>query len=329
MEKRILSGIKPSGDLNIGGYGGALSQFVKLQHDYQCYFFIPDLHAVTVPQPPEVLRRRTMDIAALYIAAGIDPRKSPMFLQSQVPAHAELGYLLQTVAVMGELGRMTQYKEKSGGQASVSSALFTYPVLMAADVLLYRSTHVPVGDDQLQHLELARDLARRFNQRFGVELFPAPEPIVQTIGSRIKGLDNPAAKMSKSNPNPNSCVMLMDEPDLIRRKFAKAVTDSEGLVCYDWERKPAVSNLIELYAVFSGLSVEQIERRYEGSGYGRFKSELAEIVIEKLEPLQERYRAWIGTPELNAVLAEGAERAAAAAAPVIERAKQAMGFVRF
>ncbi|OXM13357.1 tryptophan--tRNA ligase [Paenibacillus herberti] len=329
MANRIVSGIKPSGDLNIGGYGGALSQFIQLQQDYDCFFFIPDLHAITVPQPPDVLQRRTRDIAALYLAAGIDPGKSVLFLQSQVPAHAELGYLLQTLAVMGELGRMTQYKDKSDGKSSVSSALFTYPVLMAADVLLYRTTHVPVGDDQLQHLELARDLARRFNQRFGVELFLAPEPIIGMIGSRIMGLDDPSAKMSKSNPNTNSCVMLMDSPELIRRKFAKAVTDSEGIVRYDWESKPAVSNLVEIYAVFSGLSVEEIERRYDGKGYSSFKSELVDVVIEKLVPLQARYHEWIGSPELDRILKEGAQRAAAEAAPVLAEAKRAMGFASF
>ncbi|SDS50367.1 tryptophanyl-tRNA synthetase [Paenibacillaceae bacterium GAS479] len=329
MANRIVSGIKPSGDLNIGGYGGALSQFIQLQQDYDCFFFIPDLHAITVPQPPDKLQRRTRDMAAFYLAAGIDPGKSVLFLQSQVPAHAELGYLLQTLAVMGELGRMTQYKDKSNGKSSVSSALFTYPVLMAADVLLYRTTHVPVGDDQLQHLELARDLARRFNQRFGVELFPEPEPIIGTIGSRIMGLDDPSAKMSKSNPNTNSCVMLLDSPELIRRKFAKAVTDSEGMVRYDWESKPAVSNLVEIYAVFSGLSVEEIERRYDGSGYGSFKSELADVVIEKLVPLQARYHEWIGSAELDRILQDGAERAAAEAAPVLAEAKRAMGIVSF
>lgn len=236
--KRLLSGIKPSGDLNIGGYGGALRQYVKLQHEYESYFFVPDLHAVTVNQDPKKLHQRTRDIAALYIASGIDPDKATIFLQSQVPEHAQLGWLLETQAHFGELKRMTQFKEKSAGQDTVSSALFTYPVLMAADVLLYQATHVPVGDDQKQHLELTRDLAERFNNRYG-RTFTMPEPIIQDIGSRIMGLDDPSKKMSKSNPNKNSCVHMMDTPEEIRKKFSKAVTDSDGQVRYDWEQKPA------------------------------------------------------------------------------------------
>jgi tryptophanyl-tRNA synthetase len=327
MGKRVLSGMKPSGELNIGGYGGALSQFVAMQQDYECFFFIPDLHAVTVQQDPAELRARTLETAALYLAAGIDPVRSVVFLQSQVAAHAELGWLMETQAHAGELGRMTQYKEKAEGQESASAALFTYPAYMAADILLYQATHVPVGDDQKQHLELTRDLARRFNSRFKRNLFTIPEPVIPGIGSRIMGLDDPSRKMSKSNPNRSSYVLLMDKPDDIRRKFAKAVTDSEGVVRHDWGNKPEISSLLEIYAVFSGLPIGHLERQYQGVGYGSFKKDLAEAVIAKLEPLQRNFREIAGSAELDRVLKEGAQRAAEAAAPTLKAVKEAMGFV--
>lgn len=326
--KRLLSGIKPSGDLNIGGYGGALRQYVKLQHEYDSYFFVPDLHAVTVYQDPKELHQRSRDIAALYIASGIDPDKATIFLQSQVPEHAQLGWLLETQAHFGELKRMTQFKEKSAGQDTVSSALFTYPVLMAADVLLYQATHVPVGDDQKQHLELTRDVAERFNNRYG-RTFAMPEPIIQDIGSRVMGLDDPSKKMSKSNPNRNSCIHMMDTPEDIRKKFSKAVTDSDGQVRYDWENKPAVSNLIEIYSVFSEEEIPFIEKRYEGQGYGTFKKELAEVVIEKLQPIQEKFHQIVNSSELDRILMDGAKRASEIAGTTLLAAKKAMGFVTF
>ncbi|MBT2763634.1 tryptophan--tRNA ligase [Paenibacillus sp. ISL-20] len=326
--QRLLSGIKPSGDLNIGGYGGALRQYVKLQHEYESYFFVPDLHAVTVYQDPKELHQRTRDIAALYIASGIDPDKATIFLQSQVPAHVELGWLLETQAHFGELKRMTQFKEKSDGKDTVSSALFTYPVLMAADVLLYQATHVPVGDDQKQHLELTRDVGERFNNRYG-RTFTLPEPIIQDIGSRVMGLDDPSKKMSKSNPNKNSCVHMMDTPEDIRKKFSRAVTDSDGQVRHDWEQKPAVSNLIEIYSVFSEEAISVIEKRYEGQGYGMFKKELAEAVIEKLQPIQEKFYQIVNSSELDRVLMNGAKRAAETASTTLHAAKKAMGFVTF
>ncbi|MBM7565228.1 tryptophan--tRNA ligase [Paenibacillus sacheonensis] len=325
--KRVLSGIKPSGELNIGGYGGALHQFVNMQNEgYDCYFFVPDLHAITVPQDPKLLFQRSKSVAAYYIAAGIDPKKATIFIQSHVAAHAELGWLLETQAHFGELGRMTQFKEKSGGKESFSSALFTYPVLMAADILVHQATHVPVGDDQKQHLELTRDLAVRFNHRFGTT-FKVPDPIIQPIGSRIMGLDDPAKKMSKSNPNRNSYVLLEDRPDEIRKKISRAVTDSEGTVRYDWEAKPEVSNLIEIYAVFSGESVAAIERRYEGIGYGPFKQDIADAVIAKLAPMQSRFNDIVESEELLSILRDGARKAAESAASTLLKAKQAMGLL--
>ncbi|QHW33075.1 tryptophan--tRNA ligase [Paenibacillus rhizovicinus] len=324
--KRVLSGIKPSGDMNIGGYGGALHQFLTMQDEYECFFFVPDLHAITVPQDPAALFRRSREIAAYYIAAGIDPKKATIFVQSHVPAHVELGWLLETQAHFGELGRMTQFKEKSHGKDAVSSALFTYPVLMAADILLYRATHVPVGDDQKQHLELTRDLAMRFNNRFGTT-FALPEPIIQQIGSRIMGLDDPAKKMSKSNPNRNSYILLQDSPEEIRKKLARAVTDSEGVVRYDWEQKPEISNLIEIYAVFAGESVDTIEQRYRGVGYGPFKQDISDAVTAKLTPIQSRFNEIVDSEELTAILRQGALKAAADASETLRKAKQAMGLL--
>lgn len=326
--KRILSGIKPSGDLNIGGYAGALSQFVKFQHEFESFFFVPDLHAVTVAQDPKELHQRSREIAAYYVAAGIDPEKATIFLQSQVPAHAELGWIMETQAHFGELNRMTQFKEKSDGKEGVSASLFTYPALMASDILLYQATHVPVGEDQTQHLELTRDLANRFNSRFG-KTFTVPEAIVQDIGCRVMGLDDPHKKMSKSNPNQASYILMLDEPAAIRKKFSRAVTDSDGQVRYDWESKPAVSNLIELYSLFAEVSTEDVERRFDGQGYGAFKKELAEVVIAKLQPIQQRFHEIVNSPELDEILKRGARKANEEANKTLLAAKKAMGFVTF
>ncbi|REK71798.1 tryptophan--tRNA ligase [Paenibacillus paeoniae] len=328
MSKRILSGIKPSGDLNIGGYVGALQQFVKLQEEYEGYFFVPDLHAITVPQDPKELRERSRQIAALYIAAGVDPVRNTIFMQSHVPAHVELGWIMETQAYFGEMSRMTQFKEKSDGKDAVSSALFTYPALMAADILLYQATHVPVGEDQKQHLELTRDLATRFNNRFG-KTFILPEPVIQEVGARVMGLDDPSKKMSKSNPNQNSYVLLLDTPAAIRKKFSKAVTDSDMSVRYDWDNKPAVSNLIEIYSVFSDEEIPVIEKRYEGQGYGAFKKDLAEAVIQKLTPLQERYHELVHSEELDRILKDGARKASEEAHKTLDAAKRAMGLLTF
>jgi len=324
--KRILSGIKPSGELNIGGYSGALQQFVKNQHEHECFYFIPDLHAVTVHQDPKELLQRTRDLAALYVAAGIDPDKNAIFVQSHVPAHAELGWLMETQAHFGELSRMTQFKDKSDGKDVVSSALFTYPALMAADILVYQATHVPVGDDQKQHVELTRDLANRFNNKYGAT-FTVPEPVIQEMGARIMGLDDPSSKMSKSNPNKSSYILMLDEPSVIRKKLSRAVTDSEGTIRYDWDTKPAVSNLLEIYSVFSEEEIPVIEKRYEGLGYGAFKKDLAEVVISKLEPIQQRYHDIVNSSELDDILRNGARKAAEVANKTLDDAKRAMGFL--
>ncbi|MFO7173375.1 MAG: tryptophan--tRNA ligase [Bacillota bacterium] len=324
--KRVLSGIQPSGVLTIGNYIGAMRQFVALQHEADCFFCIVDLHALTVPQDPEALHRQTLDLAALYLAVGLDPKKVTLFVQSHVPAHAELGWLLQCVAYFGEMSRMTQFKEKSAGKESVTVGLFTYPALMAADILLYQADLVPVGEDQKQHVELTRDLAQRFNHRFG-ETFRVPEPLIPKVGARIMSLDDPTKKMSKSNPNPNSYISLLDPPEVIQRKIRRAVTDSEAEVRYDPERKLAVSNLMEIYSQLAGISLEEVAERYRGKGYGVFKQDLAEVVVSALAPIQERYRELRESPELLRILDEGAEKAAAVAEATLRTVKERMGLV--
>jgi len=323
---RVLSGIQPSGQLTIGNYIGAIQNFVKLQDTHECFYMVVDLHAITVPQDPAALREQTESVAALYLAAGVDPSRSAIFIQSHVPAHAELGWIMTTLAYMGELERMTQFKEKAAGRGSVPAGLFVYPTLMAADILVYNADLVPVGDDQKQHLELTRDLAERFNGRYG-ETFKLPEPYMAEVGARIMSLDDASKKMSKSNPNPNSYIAMLDEPDVIRKKISRAVTDSGREVKYDPENKPEVSNLISIYAHFSGLTVEEIERRYEGQGYGQFKKDLAEHVVSVLEPLQTRYREIRSSGELGRVLKEGAERAAAVADQTVRIVKERVGFL--
>jgi len=254
---RVLSGIQPSGQLTLGNYIGALQNFVKLQHEHECFFMVVDLHAITVPQDPAQLLEQTKSVAALFLAAGIDPDKSAVYLQSHVPAHPELGWILTTLTYMGELERMTQFKEKSAGKESIGAGLFVYPSLMAADILIYNADLVPVGDDQKQHLELTRDLAHRFNTRFG-ETFTIPEPYIPKVGARIMSLDDASKKMSKSNPNPNSYIAILDAPDVIRKKISRATTDSGREVRYDPENKPEISNLIGIYTHCSGMSIPEI-----------------------------------------------------------------------
>lgn len=324
--KKVLSGIAPSGQLTIGNYIGAMVNYIKMQHEHRCFFMVVDMHAVTVPQEPEALRENSESVAALFIAAGLDPSKASIFMQSHVSAHAELGWLMTTLTYMGELERMTQFKDKSAGKESIGTGLFTYPALMAADILLYNADLVPVGDDQKQHLELTRDLAQRFNQRFG-QTFTVPEPYIPQVGGRIMALDDASKKMSKSSPNPASYIALLDPPDVIRKKMSRAVTDSGKEVQYDPARKPEISNLIGIYANCSDLSVTQIEAKYAGQGYGGFKKDLAELLIATLEPIQQRYRDIRESGEIKAILRKGAEEAMEIANPVLCLAKQRMGFL--
>jgi tryptophanyl-tRNA synthetase len=324
--KKVLSGIQPSGQLTLGNYIGAMQNFVRLQHDHHCFFMVVDLHAITVPQDPAALREQSEAVAALFIAAGIDPSRASVFLQSHVPAHAELGWLMTTLVYMGELERMTQFKDKSAGKESVGAGLFTYPALMAADILLYNADLVPVGDDQKQHLEITRDLAHRFNQRYG-EQFVIPDPYIPQVGARIMSLDDASKKMSKSNPNPGSYIALLDEPDVIRKKISRAVTDSGREIKFDSANKPEVSNLMSIYSHCANLGIAEIEAKYDGQGYGPFKKDLAEAVVATLEPLQQRYKEIRSSGELKAILRQGAEQAAEIANRTVREVKEKMGFV--
>ncbi|GLV13303.1 tryptophan--tRNA ligase [Alicyclobacillus hesperidum] len=323
---RVFSGIQPSGTLTIGNYLGAMKHFVHLQREAECLFCVVDMHAITVPQDPEVLRTNSRNLAALYLAAGIDPDKATLFVQSHVPAHAELGWMLQCIAYYGELSRMTQFKDKSAQKDVVTAGLFTYPALMAADILLYQTDVVPVGEDQKQHLELTRDVAERFNNRFG-QTFVVPEPYISKVGGRIMSLENPAKKMSKSDESQGAFISMLDEPDVIRKKIARAVTDSDREVRYDPEAKPAVSNLMTIYGLFADMSMEDVERHFAGQGYGPFKKELAEVVVEGLIPIQARYRELVGSREVDEILARGAQRAAELAAPTLADVKTKLGFL--
>ena len=328
-KKRILSGIQATGKLTLGNYLGALNNWVKMQDEYECYYMIADLHTLTVRRDPEELRQNTLNLIAMYIAAGLDPEKNTIFIQSHIPAHSELNWILGCYTYMGELNRMTQYKDKSAKHVdNINSGLFTYPVLMASDILLYNAHYVPVGEDQRQHLELTRDLGERFNSIYG-DTFVIPEGYTKKAGARIMGLQNPNAKMSKSSTNPNDVIFLEDEPETIMKKFKKAVTDSDGIVKYDPKIKPGVSNLIEIYSVVTGKSTEDIEKEFEGQGYGTFKQAVGNAVIEKLEPVQKRYKELIENPEyLEKIYKEGAKRAAQIANETIEQVKEKVGLVK-
>lgn len=322
--KRVFSGVQPSGELTLGNYLGALKNFVRVQHEYDCFFCIVDLHALTVPQDPLVLRQNVSQTAALFLAAGIDPDIATVFVQSRVSAHAELAWLLQCLTGFGELGRMTQFKEKSQGKESFSAGLFTYPTLMAADILLYDADVVPVGEDQKQHLELTRDLAKRFNSRYG-ELLVVPKPMIGKVGARIMALDNPTSKMSKSSATPASYISMLDDPGTITKKLKRAVTDPGTEVRYDPEEKPGVSNLLAILSLCSGKSVPELERGFSGKGYGHLKLAAAEAVIAELAPIQERYRQIMAAANLGEILDRGSKKAATIAAATLFRVQQAMG----
>ncbi|WP_163972178.1 tryptophan--tRNA ligase [Oceanobacillus halotolerans] len=325
--KTIFSGIQPSGTLTIGNYLGAMQQFVKYQEDHNCYFCIVDEHAITVPQDRLKLRNNIRSLAALYLAAGIDPNKSTLFIQSEVPAHTQLGWMLQSISYIGELERMTQFKDKSTGKEAVSVGLLTYPPLMAADILLYKTDIVPVGEDQKQHLELTRDLAQRFNNRYN-DIFTIPEIATPKVGARIMSLQEPTKKMSKSDENEKAFISMLDEPKKIEKKIKSAVTDSEGVVKFDKENKPGVSNLMTIYASCTGESIKSIEEKYAGKGYGEFKADVAQAIIAILKPIQDRYHELIDSEQLDDILDQGRDKAAATANKMIFKAKKAMGLGR-
>lgn len=325
--KTIFSGIQPSGTLTIGNYLGAMKHFVGLQDDYDCYFCIVNQHAITVPQEKQELEQNTRSLAALYLASGIDPKRSTLFVQSEVPAHAQLGWIMQCISYIGELERMTQFKDKSEGKSAVSAGLLTYPPLMAADILLYNADYVPVGEDQKQHIELTRDLAERFNKRYG-EVFTIPEAMIPKVGARIMSLQNPLKKMSKSDENIKSYISMLDTEQQIRKKIKSAQTDSDNKIAFDPENKPGVSNLLSIYSLFSNESISELEKKYEGVGYGTFKEDLAEIIISKLKPIQERYYNLIESQDLDRILDEGAEKANEKAVKTLKKVEKAMGLLR-
>ena len=323
--KRIFSGVQPTGNVHLGNYLGALRNWVTLQREYESFFCIVNLHAITNRQDPKVLAEKSRELARVYLAVGIDPDLSTIFIQSDVPEHTELTWILNCIARMSELERMTQFKEKARKQReNVGVGVFDYPVLMAADILLYQTDLVPVGEDQKQHLELTRDLAIRFNRDYG-EAFRVPDPFIPKVGARIMSLSNPANKMSKSDDDANGCVRLLDDPDSIQRKLKRAVTDSGTEIKFDPSR-PAITNLLTIYQLLTGQSPEQIEEHFTGKGYGHLKKELADATIEFLSPVQQRVRD-IDDDELTAILEKGAAKAREIARVTLEAVKEKMGLV--
>lgn len=320
--KTVFSGIQPTGNIHIGNYLGALRNWVALQADYDCTYCVVDLHAITVPQDPAAFQVERLNAAKVLLAMGVDPVRSLLYFQSEVPQHTELSWILSTITSTGQLNRMTQFKEKAD-KAGSNLGLYSYPVLMAADILLFRADAVPVGEDQKQHLELTRDLAERFNARFGEE-FPLPEPIIPDKGARIMSLQDPMMKMSKSDPDPASRILILDDPDTIRRRIRRSVTDSGTDVRYDWENKPGISNLMEMHSLFSGLPMDRLEAMYGGGGYGRFKDAVAEAVIAGLAPIQQTYHA-LDDGEVRSLLKAGAQEARTRAEVVLESVRRRVG----
>lgn len=326
-KKVIFSGIQPSGNLTIGNYLGALKNWVKLQDQFDSYFCIVDLHAITVRQEPKKLREKTLEVLALYLASGLDPEKNTIFIQSHVPAHSEAAWLLNCFTYMGELGRMTQFKDKSTKHGdNINAGLFTYPVLMAADILLYQTDMVPVGADQKQHLELARDIAQRFNNVYS-PTFKVPEPYIAQEGARIMSLQEPTSKMSKSDENENAFITMLDPPDAIRRKIQRAVTDTLGIV-RNSEEQPGIKNLISIYSAVTGVKAEDVEKKYKGIGYAAFKQDVADVLIGELEPIQKKCREYLMNKDyLQKIYKEGAEKAGRTAYKTLRKMQKKIGFI--
>ncbi len=326
MKEKILTGIKPTGQLQLGNYIAVLSKITELQERGDLYMFIADLHALTLPIEPEVLRQNTIDLASFYLAAGLDPDKATLFLQSDVPAHAEVNAIFQNYLYMGELSRMTQFKDKSAHmkESAIGLGLFAYPVLMAGDIVLYDADIVPVGEDQVQHIELTRDLVNRFNNRYG-DILKMPKAEVSKVGKRIMSLCDPTVKMSKSDPKGD--IFLKDEPAVIRKKIMSAVTDTGCEVIYDPENKPGISNLLVIYSSMKNVSIEEAEKHFEGKRYGEFKKEVADAVCEVLEPLQARYKEIVENKTYEKVLKEGAIKASKVANETLKRVQNAVGLL--
>ena len=327
-KKVIFSGVQPSGALTLGSYLGAIRNWAALADEYDCYYMLADMHTITVRQNPADLRRRTLEQLAQYIACGLDPEKNTLFIQSHVHQHAELGWVLDCYSMFGELSRMTQFKDKSAKNAdNINGGLFTYPALMAADILLYQPDLVPVGEDQKQHVELCHTIARRFNGIYG-DVFKLPEPFVPKVGARIMSLQTPENKMSKSDPNPNGYILLMDKPEDIMRKFKRAVTDSDSRIIFDPQNKPGVSNLLQIYALSTGKTIEQAAAEFDGKGYGEFKPAVGEAVVELLRPIREKTTDLLNNKDyLEQVYKEGAQKASYLARKTLDKVYRKVGFV--
>lgn len=324
---KIFSGVQPTSIPHLGNYLGAMHNFVTLQEGNTCIYCIVDEHAITLPQDPAEIQKNIRRLAALYLATGIDPKRSILFIQSEVPCHAQLGWIMQCISYMGELERMTQFKDKSKGKEAVPAGLLTYPPLMAADILLYQTDLVPVGADQKQHLELTRNLATRFNNRYG-NVFTLPEPYIPPVGARIMSLAEPAKKMSKSDKNQKATIFILDSEKDIIKKIKSAITDDEAEVRYDRDQKPGISNLLDIYSLCSGRSIDELVASYQGKGYGAFKTDTAEAVVSVLKPIQTRYYDLIESAELDRILDEGAEKAYAIAKKTLTDTEEALGIGR-
>ena len=323
--KRMLSGVKPSGRLTLGNYIGAIRHFVSYQDDYELFIFIANMHAITVQNDPQELKKNTRDLIALYMACGLDPEKTTLFLQSDLPQHTELGWILTCHSYMGELQRMTQYKDKCAKQETgITAGLFTYPALMAADILMYDADYVPVGVDQKQHVELARNLAERFNHRYG-DTFIVPEPVVAEVGAKIMSLQNPTKKMSKSESNPKGTIDLLDEPSVARKKIMSAITDSLGIIQYDPENQPGLANLLTILSSLTNESIDSIVKRYQGKGYGDLKKEVGQAVYDFLSELQVKYQAIIASGKIDEIIQNGNEKAGKIAYKKVAKVKRKLG----
>lgn len=325
--KRMLTGLQPSGELTIGSLIGGITQSIKYQDEYESFIFVPDLHAITVPQDPKALHERIKKNVALYIACGIDPDKNTIYIQSENFYHTNLAWVLECNTYMGEASRMTQYKDKSQKYNNVPVGLFTYPILMAADILLYDASYVPTGIDQKQHVELARDIAIRFNNKYG-NTFNVPEPMIAKTGAKIMDLQDPTKKMSKSADNPKGNIYLLDDEATIRKKIASAVTDSDNLIMYDPEKKPGISNLLTIYATLSDKSIDEVEKMFKDVNYGTFKNAVADIVVQRLKIIQEKYNSLINSDKLDKILDEGRDKVTKIAESKIKEVYKKVGLIR-
>ena len=323
--KRMLTGLQPTGVITLGNYIGAIKQMVKYQDEFDSFIFVADLHAITVPKENFNLKENTKSLLALYLACGLDPDKNTIFVQSQNEYHANLSWILECNTYFGELSRMHQFKEKSRGKENFTAGLFTYPVLMASDILIYDTDYVPVGIDQKQHVEIARDIAERFNKKYG-NTFAVPEPLISTSGTKIMDLVDPLHKMSKSSENQNGVIRLLDEPDVIRKKIMRATTDSESSVRYDEENKPGISNLINIYSSLTGKKIDEIEKEFKDSNYGTFKKSVADVVVSEIEKIQLKYNEYLNNDKIDDILRKGAEKTRVYAKAKYDAVKNKIGF---